>query len=165
MNYLRVLPEIVVGLGDDTEYDNDTSPKKKITKLHLNIEDWLGDDLMWNFPETIVTLRLKDGLKKTQFSGYYFDEIKVTKDIYFDYNFSNTKHGKPLPPFYWMRITGKEGVDDFFVKEGELYVSERAFQFIKDNYDIHHLEIEPKEDEFDELIKNLIQKDLAKQKF
>ena len=59
INYKRVLPEILLDLGEKTVFDNPDSPTKEIVKLHINIENWLGDDLLWNFPETIVTERLK----------------------------------------------------------------------------------------------------------
>lgn len=42
-NYHLIKPEVLVGLGDETifGYTND-----EVHSLHMNIEDWLGDDLL-----------------------------------------------------------------------------------------------------------------------
>lgn len=162
--YIKILPEIIVGLGDHTVFDNPESPTKEIIKFHINIENWLGDDLLWNFPETIVTERLKIDLENNFFSGFSFDDILITKDEYFDYNFSNANHGKILPKFYWMKIIGVENKDDFFLKKGELYISEDAFHYVKNNYSVNNLIIEPQKNEFDDFILSLVEKDKQKLK-
>ncbi|TQM40202.1 hypothetical protein [Flavobacterium branchiophilum] len=135
INYKRVLPEILLDLGEKTVFDNPDSPTKEIVKLHINIENWLGDDLLWNFPETIVTERLKKDFDQNIFTGFIFDDILITKDIYF---YDNYHLNKPLPKFYWMKINGHENIDDFFIKKSELYISERVYNYrviyIKNTY-------------------------------
>ncbi|WP_146870395.1 hypothetical protein, partial [Flavobacterium branchiophilum] len=126
INYKRVLPEILLDLGEKTVFDNPDSPTKEIVKLHINIENWLGDDLLWNFPETIVTERLKKDFDQNIFTGFIFDDILITKDIYF---YDNYHLNKPLPKFYWMKINGHENIDDFFIKKSELYISERVYNY------------------------------------
>ena len=77
INYKRVLPEILLDLGEKTVFDNPDSPTKEIVKLHINIENWLGDDLLWNFPETIVTERLKKDFEQNIFTGFLFNDILI----------------------------------------------------------------------------------------
>lgn len=159
INYKRVLPEILLDLGEKTVFDNPDSPTKEIVKLHINIENWLGDDLLWNFPETIVTERLKKDFDQNIFTGFIFDDILITKDIYF---YDNYHLNKPLPKFYWMKINGHENIDDFFIKKSELYISERVYNYIKEKYLINNIQIDIQKNEFDDFILSLIEADKKK---
>ncbi len=159
INYKKVLPEILLDLGEKTVFDNPGSPTKEIVKLHINIENWLGDDLLWNFPETIVTERLKKDFDQNIFTGFIFDDILITKDIYF---YDNYHLNKPLPKFYWMKINGHENIDDFFIKKSELYISERVYNYIKENYLINNIQIDIQKNEFDDFILSLIEADKKK---
>lgn len=38
INYSKIVPEILVGLGDETVYEDQT--KKKIASVHINLECW-----------------------------------------------------------------------------------------------------------------------------
>lgn len=155
MNYKKILPEIVVGLGDKTEFDKN----QNIIKLHLEIENWLGDDLLWSFPETIVTERLKKDLENNIFTGFLFEDFLVTKDIYFDDNY----HLKiPLPKFYWMKINGIEEKNDFYMKANELFISEKSLTYINDNYSLNNAEIEPTKALLHDFILELLEKDKKK---
>lgn len=87
MNYKKVLPEILLDLGDKTVFDNDSSPVKKTIKLHINLKNWHGDDLLWNFPETIVTQKLKEDLESNVFTGIEFDNLIISNDEYFEDNY------------------------------------------------------------------------------
>ena len=57
MEYHKIVPEIMVDLGDHTTFDDDKSPTKNVVHLHINLEMWLGDDLLENHP---VILLLRD---------------------------------------------------------------------------------------------------------
>jgi hypothetical protein len=156
INYKRVLPEILLDLGEKTIFNNPESPIKEIIKFHINIENWLGDDLLWNFPETIVTERLKKDFENNVFTGFLFDDILITKDVYF---YDNYHLDKPLPKFYWMKINGKENEDDFFIKASELYISERVYNYLKKKYLINNIQIDLQKNEFDDFILSLIAAD------
>ena len=60
--YKIIQPEVIVGLGEKTEFLEKEAPFKTITKLHIKLEDWLGDDLMECFPCYIITENLKNEL-------------------------------------------------------------------------------------------------------
>ena len=142
-------------LGNKTIFDNIDSPTKKIIELHINIENWYGDDLLWNFPEVIVTKKLKEALEKVEFTGFEFWNMKVTKDEYFDNNY---QLDKPLPKFYWMKVIGDESKDDIFLKNWDLYISERLLEYLENNHNINNAEIAPiYDDETDNFIMSLIQ--------
>jgi len=117
MKYNKIVPEVIVGLGEHTEYYQDL---KSIKKLHIDLEDWLGDDLMKCHPAYIVTENLKNGLQSHKFNGFQFDDIEVTKGEHFEDNF---QLDISLPKFYWMKITGKKDDDD-------LYISPDKFLFL-----------------------------------
>ncbi|GAA4207947.1 hypothetical protein GCM10022289_31140 [Pedobacter jeongneungensis] len=153
MKYQKTVPEIMMDLGENTVFDNPHSVHQKIIHLHINLENWLGDDLLWNLPETIVTERLKNALEHEKYTGFTFDEIEVTKDVYFDDNYHLNK---PFPKFYWMKVNGKEDIDDVFLKEYTLFMSDRFLKYLKINFSIDHLEINPTRNEFDDFIDKMI---------
>ncbi|GHT59719.1 hypothetical protein AGMMS50239_07020 [Bacteroidia bacterium] len=156
--YKNIVPEIIVGLGDKTEFAEKEPPFKTVTKLHTRLEDWLGDDLMLNSNCCIVTEALKKALEKTELTGFEFAEMRVTKDEYFDDNY---QLNKPLPKFYWMKITGTQNVDDLFLDSiDDLYASNIFLSFLKNGFQINHLNIDPKYDkETDDFIMSLIKRD------
>lgn len=151
MNYSKIVPEILVGLGDETVYEDQT--KKKITSVHINLECWFGDDLLWEVPEAFVTENLKKGLESSLFTGYVFKNVTLTKDIYFEDNYHLDI---PLPTFYWMKVLGEKGKDDLYIDNFELYASTRIIKFLKDNYKVDNMDIDPERDKFDDFIDKLI---------
>ena len=159
ITYKRVLPEILVSLGDNTVFDDPDSPQKNIVKLHMNLENWLGDDLLWSFPEVIVTEKLRHSLKENKFSGFYFTEIEVTFDTYFEDNYHLDI---PIPNFYWMKVNGKEDVDDIFIKKSQLYLSEKLFDFLSKNFSINNLKVNYKSP-LEDFILGLVERDKKNQ--
>jgi hypothetical protein len=154
MTYKKIVPEIMVDLGDNTIYENpNASTAKKILKLHINLENWLGDDLLTNHPVFIVTENLKEKLDKNIYSGFLFDDMEVTKDIYFKDNYHLNK---ALPKFFWMKINGKKGNDDLYEEDFDLYASERFIKYLQGNFTTNNLEINPERNEFDDFIDKMI---------
>lgn len=143
INYKRVLPETLLDLGENTVFDNPDAVDNNVVKLHINIENWLGDDLLWNFPEVIVTERLRNSLESSEFTEFYFDEMEVSFDTYFEDNY---QLDIPIPKFYWMKVKGVENIDDFFMKDYELYLSEKVFNFLSKNFSIKNLTVDFKSD-------------------
>lgn len=153
--YQIIEPEVIVGLGTNTIFDN--TPKRDVEKLHILLEDWLGDDLMLISNCYVVTERLKIALLQKSFRGYIFDEIEVTKDEYFDNNYQLEK---PLPNFFWMKITGRKGESDCYIENLDLHISSRFLKFLQENFQLNFFEIDPERDqETDDFILSLIQRD------
>jgi hypothetical protein len=128
MKYIKIEPEVIVGMGKNTIINNSIHPPV-VSKLHINLEDWLGDDLMENFPVFIVTETLKNGLENSNFTGYKIQNLKLTKDENFEDNY---QLDKKLPNFFWLVINGKKDINDFYIDETlSLNVSEKLFSFFK----------------------------------
>jgi hypothetical protein len=152
--YKVVQPEVIVGIGNDTEFAETVAPFKTVNGLHIDLEDWLGDDLMECHPCYIITEDLKNGLKKTAFSGYTISELKLTKSEYFADNYSVKKK---LPVFYWFKINGKVNIDDVYLGDGRsLFLSEKFIKYLKENFTVKYLEIDPQRNEFDDLLDQMI---------
>lgn len=98
MKYIKVEPEVIVGMGEHTVIDNSIYPPK-VQNLHINLEDWMGDNLMENFPVYIITERLKKGLQATDFKGFKINNLELTTDEYF---FEHYQLKKEIPKFYWL---------------------------------------------------------------
>jgi len=159
--YIKIAPEIVLSIGDRTVFKNNDS-KGEIIELHINIENWYGDDLLiTNFNNCIVTEQLKTRLEKDCFTGFEFAKMKVTKDEYFDDNY---QLDNPLPKFFWMKITGQRNSDDIFFENYDLYVSERMLLFLQNDFSVNNMEINPTKSELHSFILELIEKDKQKLK-
>lgn len=162
MKYHVIEPEVIVGLGGKTQFLEKEPPFKTVTKLHIQLEDWLGDDIMLNSNCYIATENLKRSLEQSNFTGFQFEEMEVTKDRYFNDNYQLEK---PLPKFYWMKINGKKDEQDLFMNNSELNVSESFLSFLRSNFQIKYLVVDPVYDkETDDFIMSLINRDKGLQK-
>jgi len=77
-------PEVIVGLGSLTEYEAGST---SIKKLHILLEDWLGDDLMKCHPVYFVTENKKEMQYLTSikdWSKYAFGNDKEYHTIIYD---------------------------------------------------------------------------------
>ena len=155
MKYDKIVPEIMVDLGENTVYEESTAVYPKIIHLHMNLENWWGDDLLTSFPEYMATDALKEALEISEFTGFSFHDMEITHDVYFDYNY---QLGRPLPKFWWMKITGQAGKDDLYIYKGDLFISEPLLNFIKQNFSTNNLDINPVRDQFDDIIDEMIAK-------
>lgn len=152
--YQTVQPEVIVGLGEETEFLEKKAPFLIVTKLHIQLEDWLGDDLMECHPCYIVTEKLKKDLQKSKFKGFEFSEMTVTKDEYFNDNY---QLAKPLPVFHWMKINGKQDIDDICIGSGKsLLIDEQMLKYLKENFTLNYMDIDPERNEFDDLLDKMI---------
>jgi hypothetical protein len=152
MKYYLVEPEVMVDLGSDTIFEMINPPIKTIKSLHIELESWMGDDLLTNHPVFIVTENLKKSLEISDFSGFTFDKMKVTKGKYFENGYDLKKS---LPNFHWLKINGQPNIDDFYILNYELYISERILEFLKLKFQIDNMDINRPKDEFDDFIDKL----------
>lgn len=152
--YQTIQPEVIVGLGEQTEYLEKEPPFLTVTKLHIQLEDWLGDDLMECHPCYIVTEKLKDGLQNIGFSGFKFAEMILIKDEYFDNNYQLKKG---LPKFYWLQVVGKQDIDDMVIGiEKSLLIEEKMLTYLQENFILNYMDIGPERNEFDDLLDKMI---------
>jgi hypothetical protein len=126
-------------------------------KLHIKLENWFGDDfLITNFNNCIISDYLKQIFQKGKFTGFIFDNVRITKDIYFKDNY---QLNKKIPKFHWMKIVGEKNKDDIFFENYDLYISNKMLIFLQNNSTINNMRINPQKDEMDDFISELIKKD------
>lgn len=156
-NYTVVQPEVIVGLGEHTIFDTEVpvkGQKRKVISLHIQLEDWLGDDLMECHPCYIVTEKLKNALVQSDYTGFVIDALELTKDEYF---FSNYNLKKVLEPFYWLKINdNKKGPDIFVDETSHLNISQSLLAFLKKSFSVQYMDINPERDEFDDLLDDML---------
>ena len=151
MKYHVIEPEVIVGLGGNTLMDITVHPPF-VRSLDIDLEDWLGDDLMEIFPCYIATEMLAEGLKKTDFSGFEIKNLTLSEAEYFQNNYQLQRE---LPKFYWLNITGKVNTDDFYINDNlKLSVSDKALHYLKNNFVLRYADIDVN-NKFDDLFVGL----------
>ena len=124
--YIIIEPEVAGGLGEGTILDNNIHPPV-VEKLNYEFVGWMGDDIIESFPCFIITERLKNKISEEKLSGVTFDEALITKSPEF---FS--RYNEELPKFYWAKINGVFGLDDFAIgNDLRLTISEKAYETLK----------------------------------
>jgi len=131
-------PEVAGGFGDNSVLDTSSHPAL-VTKLHCELDGWLGDDLLESFPCYIVTERLRSVIEKTEATGCSFDVVEVTMSEQFYDMYPNRR----IPRFFWLKATGTPGTDDFGVSTSNcLVVSDRVFQVMATKSQLTNCEAE-----------------------
>jgi len=135
--YYTIEPEVAGGIGTRTQMNVSEYPPV-VSKLHLELDGWLGDDILETFPCFVVTERLRHAIEASEVSGYCFDDVEVTVSEQF-----REIYGEPnLPAFSWLKIVGGAGKDDFGLSSGHrLVLSKAALDLIRnagrvDNCDV-----------------------------
>lgn len=108
MTFLVIKPEASGHPGEDTVITS-PGPPPIARDLHYEFDWWVGDDLVGSFPFFLTTERLKAALTALGSpSGFSFAPVKVTTSPFF----RKTNPGRTLPPFWWLKVAGKAGLDD-----------------------------------------------------
>jgi hypothetical protein len=135
--YFVIEPEVAGGLGADTVMDSSVHPPR-VSELHYEFEGWFGDDLLESFPCFIVTDRCRVALERARLSGCAFSTAKVTVSD----TFHELYPGRSLPVFYWLKVSGVPGKDDFGISSDQrLTVSERVLRVLE-SFSIEHCDVE-----------------------
>ena len=126
--YYYVEPEVAGQLGEETEMDRSVHPPK-VTHLQYEFHGWLGDDLLTTVSNYIVSEELMESITSSELTGCEVCNVEVAKSDEFKQLQSDTD----LPDFYWLRIIGKAGEDDFGIADNNrLVVSEDALLLLED---------------------------------
>ena len=72
MHYFLLSPEVAGGLGPNTMMNRMVHPPE-VSRLHYEMEGWLGDELLESFPCFIVTQRVADAIQDAHLTGAGFD--------------------------------------------------------------------------------------------
>lgn len=126
MEYYFVEPEVAGGIGSHTVMDRGSHPSI-VKRLHYVMDGWFGDELLEGFPVFVMTKRLYTVLSRAELTGAHADFAEVTLSEEFHDLFPN----RTVPPFAWLKITGRPGVDDFGIAaDHRLVVSSRALDLL-----------------------------------
>jgi hypothetical protein len=136
MKYYVLDPEVAGELGNNTVMDVSVHPPL-VSKLHYELDAWLGDDLIQSFPCYLATEHLKKHIENASLAGVAFARVEFALSD----NFKELHPSKAVPDFVWLKIFGQAGKDDFGLEaDGRLVVSERALNVIK-NLSLKHCKI------------------------
>jgi len=129
-------PEVAGGLGPRTVMGASTHPPV-VSKLHYQLDGWLGDELLESFPCFVVTENMRTLIETCEPTGCSFDVVELSVSEQFMELYGN----RIIPNFWWLKINGKAGHDDFGISnQNELVVSERVVRIMReaqlDNCDI-----------------------------
>lgn len=125
--YFYIEPEVSGGIGDNSIVDTSVHPPR-VLKLHYQFDGWLGDDLLETFPCYIISSSLAKEIELAQLTGFILDDVEISKSKQFEELYPK----KELPVFYWLKVTGKAGKDDFGISEDyRLIVSSKAINVFK----------------------------------
>lgn len=134
--YYYIEPEVAGGFGAETILDNSSYPPG-IIRLEYEFSGWLGDDLLEIFPCYIVTENLMEGIVSGDLRGIAFQDVLISKSGEFEDFYPDVD----LPTFYWAKITGVAGQDDFVIaKDSRLLVSGKALRLLE-KFKIGHAEV------------------------
>lgn len=126
MRYLVLEPEVAGGFGRNTVMDSATHPPM-VSRLHYELQGWLGDELLETFPCYIVTQRLRKVFEEAGLMGAEYTVAEVTASEQFREIYGN----RAIPDFVWLVIEGRAGVDDFGIsQDNRLVVSERVLHLM-----------------------------------
>lgn len=136
--FFEIEPAVDGGVGSETRYDRSEIPRGVI-KLNYAFDDWLGDDLLCAVYYYIVTDRLASILHGRELSGFFLDDVVVTKSDYF---FQLHRNDLELPDFRWLKIFGTAGIEDFGKSFHGIVVSERVMEILV-QFQLKHAKIKP----------------------
>ena len=124
MKFFRVYGQGAGTLGEDTVFIGaDTERPAKVAKLNYDFEVFPTDSLVCSLGQYIGTAELRTALEalSPKVTGIEFDDVQVTMD---DQVMINAN--EQFPRFYWFKINGRLGQDDFSVlPDCWIVVSER----------------------------------------
>src|ERR1700722_2641088 len=113
MSYFVVEPEVAGGFGANAVIDR-SSERMIVQKLHYQFDGWLGDELLETSPCFIGTERLARAIEREKLTGISFDDVEVTVSG----NFRKLYPHRNLPTFFWFKVNGTAGSDDFGIGPG-----------------------------------------------
>lgn len=126
--FFYIEPEVSGELGENTVINTSVHPPE-VSKLHYNFNGWLGDELLESFPCFIVADSLAEYVKSINLTGYLLGDVEITKSL----EFEDLYPDKKLPKFFWFKVNGMAGVDDFGISDDlRLTVSELALNTLNE---------------------------------
>lgn len=133
MKFYTYRPDAAGSYGENTVFVSQERPRKAI-RLHYEFHLWPEEDMQCWLANYIGTSRLRQALQALSppVSGIGFDEVEISGD---DEEFRRVERkgrsDAALGKWYWFKITGQAGNDDFAVgSSGHLIISERVKELL-----------------------------------
>ena len=131
-----VLSPYVGGAMDPSVIYHRGMDRPEVSHAHYVFDGWAGDELVTSFVVYLATDSLAAGLEAVSLTGYELRTTTVSTSELFESLLESG--GLPevdrrggLPPFQWLYITGRAGVDDFGWSVGNrLVVSRRVMEYL-----------------------------------
>jgi hypothetical protein len=127
MKFYVLQPEVAGGFGPNSVIDPSKRPPI-VTKFNYEFDGWLGDPILETVGCFIVTKAIGDMIGAIGASGVSLGHVEISKsaewqDVYGDLQ---------LPPFVWLQVNGKPGLDDFGLDPTHcLVVSQRIYEILR----------------------------------
>ena len=126
MIYTYIEPEVPGNSDDEIKMDTSVHPPI-IQRLVFEFDGWSGDCLLASFPCFIMTEAATEAVQKAKLTGVNFDNLIVLKSEMFEEMYPN----RLMPKFYWAKIVGVAGQDDFGLAYGyRLVLSQTALKLL-----------------------------------
>lgn len=136
MRYFVLSPEVAGGLGENSAMSRERHPPI-VSRLHYEMDVWMGDELLEGFPCFLVTSRLAHDIEQAKLCGAGFDVVELTLSE----QFKALDPDRRIPEFAWLRVSGTPGRDDFGADvAGRLVVSEKALRVLRAR-SLNHCEV------------------------
>jgi hypothetical protein len=121
-------PEVAGGWGPNTVATRTPGSPVVVQKLHYQFDGWLGDELLESTPCFIATEKLAEKIQEARLTGANFEVVQISTSSLF----REMHPAKELPPFVWLQVHGKPGMDDFGLSSDlRLVISNRAYAVIQ----------------------------------
>lgn len=123
MAFFFLKPEVAGNFGSNTIFVDRKARPPLVKKLHYEFNVWMGDPIVETVCCYIVTETMRNVLVAMKATGASFEDVEVSTV----YPFEEVCKGRTLPSFYWLKVSGVAGVDDFGYSSHGAYlvVSER----------------------------------------
>ncbi len=134
MKFYALGAQAVGDFGRNTLMGNYEERPPKVQRFHLELDRWPKDDIVEALATYAVTERLATKLRQSGLTGYSLDKVEITTSVDFE-EWRSLHAGEILPKFYWLKVLGSPGVDDFGMIQGPcelpLIVSEKAMSLLR----------------------------------
>ena len=135
--FYSIEPEVAGHFGANSIVDISVRPPY-VTRFHFEMDGWMGDDIIETISTFIITERMKQLIDSSNITGYEIDTVEVTKSDQFLELYPSLK----IPVFWWLKITGRAGVDDFGLSTDNcLVISDRVLIAIQKNCRLDNCEV------------------------
>ena len=125
--YVHLKPEVAGGLGSETVMDTTVHPPR-VSRLHYEVVDWLGDCIVQTFPCYLVLRSVGDKLAAAGFSGFHLTGARVTESD----EFRDINPDGELPDLVWLVVDGVAGQDDIgLASNARLVVANSVFELFR----------------------------------